>query len=147
MGACVYAAGEVATYLLSNVPGLKVLSDTDDLRGEVVLYALPPEDALKRWLAQGRVSFAWGPKTLGDLDGMSLGRRAVLSGLNWRRPEVRESSADTYRRMQWAHCYRSLDDDGFARAAFAMLGLGAEAAAGTHPAQTEPERSKAWAAD
>jgi single-stranded-DNA-specific exonuclease len=151
MGASVYAAGEVATYLLGNVPGLKVLSDTDDLHGEVVLYALPPEDALKRWFSQGRISFAWGPKTLGDLDGMSLGRRAVLSSLDWKRPEVRESSADLYRRMQWAHFYRSLDDDGFARAAYSMLGLPLDSDA-VHPAQTQPvqpqpERSKTWAAD
>ncbi|TSA88188.1 single-stranded-DNA-specific exonuclease RecJ [Deinococcus detaillensis] len=147
-GAAVYASGEVAAYLQSNVPSLMLLADAADLPGaeftsEVVLYALPPEDTLRRWLAQGKVSFAWGPKTLGELEGHTLGRRAVLSGLDYTEPGARERAAEIYRRLQWAHLYRSLDDEGFSRAVRAMLDLRVNLAAGD---QTEA-KDKTWAAD
>ena len=135
-GAAVYATGEVAAYLADQIAGLSLLDENDDLTGEAVLYALPPEDTLRRWLSQGQVSFAWGPKTLGELDGVSLGSRAVLSGLNWQREDIRAGSADTYRRMQWAHFYRTLDDEGFARAVRRMLGL-----------TSAVPKEKTWAAD
>ena len=144
-GASAYAVGEVAQYLQDNIPGLSLLDADDALSGEVVLYALPPEDTLRRWLMQDQVSFAWGPKTLGDLEGTGLGRRAVLSGLDWTQPETRQRSADVYHRMQWAHLYRSLDAGGFSRAVRAMLGgVASEQAAA--PAST-PDKEKTWAAD
>ncbi|WP_161880567.1 single-stranded-DNA-specific exonuclease RecJ [Deinococcus alpinitundrae] len=140
-GASVYAEGAVAAYLRSHIPGVTLLKADADLSGEVVLYALPPEDALIRWLTQGQVSFAWGPKTLTELDGQTLGRRAVLSGLDYAQAATREQAADTYRRLQWAHFYRALDDAGFARAVRAMLGLERPEAA------FRDSREKMWAAD
>ncbi|AWN24655.1 single-stranded-DNA-specific exonuclease RecJ [Deinococcus irradiatisoli] len=130
-GAAAYATAEVAEYLQGNIPGLSLLGPGDDLGGEVVLYGLPPEDSLRRWLKQGRVAFAWGPKTLGELEGHSLGRRSVLSGLDYAQAGVREQAADTYRRFQWSHLYRMLDDEGFTRAVQAMLGLQAGESAAT----------------
>ena len=138
-GAFAYATGEVATFLQDNIPGLGLLTAADTLSGEVVLYALPPEETLTRWLSQGRVSFAWGPKTLGELDGAGLGRRAVLSGLDWTQPSIRERSADVYRRMQWAHFYRTLNAGGFSRAVRTMLGGVAS--------ESQADKEKTWAAD
>ncbi len=142
-GASAYAAGEVADYLRGHIPGLTLLNETDDLSGEVVLYGLPPEDSLRRWLGQGRVAFAWGPKTLSDLEGHSSGRRSVLSGLDYTHAGVREQAAGTYRRLQWAHLYRTLDDEGFSRAVQAMLALGEPERA----AAPVPPGAKASAAD
>ncbi|UWX65594.1 single-stranded-DNA-specific exonuclease RecJ [Deinococcus rubellus] len=142
-GALAYAVGEVAGYLQSHIPGVTLLDGDANLSGEVVLYALPPEDALARWLGQGRVSFAWGPKTLAELDGQTLGRRAVLSGLDYAREGERLQAAETYRRLQWAHFYRTLDDEGFMRAVRAMLGLDQQ---DTSAGQCL-EKEKMWAAD
>ena len=112
-GASAYATGAVATYLQDNVPGLRLLEPGQTLSGEVVLYALPPEADLSAWTAGGRVSFAWGPKTLEGLESSLTGRERGA-----------ETRADAYRRWQWAHLYRHLDDEGWARATEAMLGIG-----------------------
>ena len=111
-GASAYAAGSVAVYLQDNIPGLKLLESGQPLSGEVVLYALPPEDDLRAWLASGRVSFAWGPKTLAELE-------AGFSG----RERGDEARADAYRRWQWAQLYLHLDDAGWAQAVLSMLGI------------------------
>ena len=63
-GASAYATGAVAAYLQDNIPGVRLLECGQRLVGEVVLYGLPPESDLTNWTASGRVSFAWGPKTL-----------------------------------------------------------------------------------
>ncbi|MGI8748051.1 MAG: single-stranded-DNA-specific exonuclease RecJ, partial [Deinococcus sp.] len=116
-GAWAYAEGAVAEYLQGNIPGVRLLEPGQELAGEVVLYALPPEADLRGWLAQaasgkGRVSFAWGPKTLGELDESYSGRERGA-----------EKAADAYRRWQWGQFYRVLDDEGWAGAAAALLGL------------------------
>ena len=110
-GASAYATGAVATYLQDNIPGLRLLEPGQTLSGEVVLYALPPEADLSAWAASGRVSFAWGPKTLEGLESSFTGRERGA-----------EAKADAYRRWQWAHLYHHLDDEGWGRAAEAMLG-------------------------
>lgn len=119
-GAAAYAENGVATYLRDNVPGLTLLGAADDHPGgELILYGLPPEDALRRWLTQaqeqgGRLSFALGPKTLGELDAA-----LTLSQLTARD----EQAADAYRCWQWAHYYRVLDDMGWTASVYAMLGV------------------------
>ena len=87
------------------------------LSGEVVLYALPPEVDLKAWLGSGRVSFAWGPKTLAELEASFNGRE-----------RGNEAKADAYRRWQWAQLYQHLDDAGWAQAVLGMTGLELEEA-------------------
>ncbi|WP_424951850.1 single-stranded-DNA-specific exonuclease RecJ [Deinococcus sp.] len=111
-GACAYASGAVAAYLSDNIPGVRLLQPGQPLSGEVVLYALPPEADLNAWTASGRVSFAWGPKTLLELEGSFTGRERGA-----------EARADAYRRYQWAQFYRHLNDEGWGRAVDAMLGV------------------------
>lgn len=121
-GAAAYAGGNVASYLRDNVPGLTLLEAGEGHPGgELILYALPAEDDLRRWLREaagrgGRVSFAFGPKTLGE-----LGAEHVPAPL--RTGADVEAAADAYRRWQWAHHYRVLDDAGWAASVYAMLGL------------------------
>jgi single-stranded-DNA-specific exonuclease len=111
-GACAYATGAVAAYLQDNIPGVRLLESGQSLSGEVVLYALPPESDLNAWSASGRVSFAWGPKTLSELEGSFTGRERGA-----------EAKADAYRCFQWAQLYRHLQGDGWGRAVDAMLGV------------------------
>ncbi|TDE86084.1 DHH family phosphoesterase [Deinococcus sp. S9] len=116
-GASAYADGPVATYLREQVPGLTLLSPgAPHPGGELILYALPPEADLTRWLGEGRVAFAFGPKTLAELEG-SLARHPSLTEAEL------EEAADAYRRWQWAHLYRVLDDAGWNAAVRHLLGL------------------------
>lgn len=115
-GACAYATGAVAAYLTDNIPGLRLLQPGQPLSGEVVLYALPPESDLNAWTASGRVSFAWGPKTLEGLEASFTGRERGA-----------EARADAYRRYQWSQLYQHLTDEGWGRAVNAMLGVEAGA--------------------
>ena len=121
-GAVAYAENGVARYLQDNVPGLSLLPEGGaHPGGELILYSMPPEDTLRRWLAQAltggdRVSFALGPKTLGETEGAWL-----LSAADPQ--EAPEAQADAYRRWQWAHHYRVLDDAGWSASVYAMLGL------------------------
>ena len=128
-GAAAYADGPVAAYLRDNVPGLTLLGTGEaHPGGEVILYALPDEDDLRRWVQRGRVAFAFGPKTLAELEG-SLTRRHLCA------PTVTsaatapatdgslEAAADAYRRWQWAHHYAVLGDTGWTVSVYAMLGL------------------------
>ncbi|MFC4452911.1 single-stranded-DNA-specific exonuclease RecJ [Deinococcus sonorensis] len=115
-GANAYAEGKVAEYLTENIPGVQLLGPDARLSGEVVLYGLPPEDTLGRWLAAaaagtGRVSFAWGPRTLDDLGGYTGRERGA------------PAQAAAYRRWQWAHLYRHLSDEGWTEAALKMQGV------------------------
>ncbi|WP_082506291.1 DHH family phosphoesterase [Deinococcus sp. Leaf326] len=116
-GAAAYAENGVGPYLQGQVPGLRLLGPGEELAvdqtPEVILYALPAEADLRRWLAQGRVAFAWGPKTLKDLES------AELTPLGSVTPEA---AADAYRRWQWAHHYRVLSGAGWAASVRAMLG-------------------------
>ena len=111
-GASAYATGAVADYLQDNIPGVRLLECEQRLVGEVVLYALPPESDLHTWTASGRVSFAWGPKTLEGLEVSFTGKERGV-----------EARADAYRRYQWAQLYRHLDDKGWGRAVDAMQGI------------------------
>ncbi|WP_188960927.1 single-stranded-DNA-specific exonuclease RecJ [Deinococcus aquiradiocola] len=111
-GASAYATGAVAAYLGDNIPGVRLLNPGEALSGEVVLYALPPEDDLAGWAASGRVSFAWGPKTLTELEAGFTGRE-----------RGQDAQLGAYRRWQWAHAYRHLDNEGWSRAVNALLGL------------------------
>jgi len=115
-GASAYATGAVADYLSDNIPGVRLLQPGQSLSGEVVLYALPPESDLSAWTASGRVSFAWGPKTLEGLENSFTGRERGA-----------EAKADAYRRYQWAQLYRHLNDESWQRAVDAMLGIEAGA--------------------
>lgn len=126
-GASAYADGPVAAYLRDQVPGLTlVLPGAPHPGGELILYALPPESDLARWLEGGRVAFALGPKTLAELEG-SLSRHhlsappgnPLLAGSE----AGLEEAADAYRRWQWAHLYRVLDNEGWNAAARHLLGL------------------------
>ncbi len=115
-GAAAYAENGVVPYLTGQVPGLRLLGSGDRLptdTTEVILYALPAEADLRRWLAQGRVAFAWGPKTLKDLSGAELTPPS---------PAAPEAAAEAYRRWQWGHHYRVLSDAGWAASVRAMLG-------------------------
>ncbi|GGR39006.1 single-stranded-DNA-specific exonuclease RecJ [Deinococcus ruber] len=116
-GASAYATGSVAAYLQDNVPGVRLLESGQALSGEVVLYALPPEADLTAWLSSGRVSFAWGPKTLEQLEASFNGRE-----------RGNEAKADAYRRWQWAQLYQHLDDAGWAQAVLGMTGMKVEEA-------------------
>lgn len=133
-GASAFAHGSVAAYLRDNVPGLTLLAAGDaHPGGTLILYALPDEADLRRWLGTPdrlgqRVAFAFGPKTLAELEG-ALTRYhlqapppnpladAVLDDLHM------EQAADAYRRWQWAHHYQVLDDAGWTASVYAMLGL------------------------
>ncbi|MFC3717986.1 single-stranded-DNA-specific exonuclease RecJ [Deinococcus metalli] len=128
-GARAHATGGVAAYLRDNVPGVVlVLPGDPHPGGELILYALPDEDDLRRWLSDGRVAFALGPKTLAELEG-ALTRYhlqtpppnpladATTDDLHMRR------AADAYRRWQWAHHHAVLDDAGWSASVYAMLGL------------------------
>ncbi len=115
-GSAAFAEGAVAEYLRDNVPGLTLLGEDDAHLGEVVLYALPPEDSLRRWLTQAHVAFAWGPKTLAELSGGVGG---------FRLPRAPEAALDTYRRWLWAQLYTALDDASWSAAVRHMLGLDA----------------------
>lgn len=127
-GASAYASGKVAEYLAANVPGLTLQTDAGSLTGAVVLFALPPEETLKRWLrqaaasptGQARLSVCWGPKTLAELEG-SYG-----PGLGGSRPGLHltpAAEADAYRRWLWATLYTVLSDEAWERAAHHLLGL------------------------
>ncbi|MHA0038363.1 single-stranded-DNA-specific exonuclease RecJ [Deinococcus sp. PESE-13] len=130
-GAAAYAEQGVATYLRDNVPGLTLLdADTPHPGGDLILYGLPPEPALRRWLCEaqeqgGRVAFALGPKTLAELDAaLTLAKLLPDSHTE----AAQEAAADAYRNWQWAHHYRVLDDAGWSASVYAMLGLPVPAA-------------------
>ena len=113
-GSAAYAEGAVADYLRDNVPGLTLLGQGDRAPGEVVLYALPPEDSLRRWLGEAPVAFAWGPKTLAELQG-------GVGGFSL--PRAPEAALDAYRRWQWAQLYAALDDASWSAGVRTLLGL------------------------
>ncbi len=132
-GASVYAEGEVANYLKDNlkdnVPSVRVVSvGQPHPSGELILYAMPPETDLKRWLAEGQVAFALGPKTLAELEG-HLSRHHLepipAAGLrdNQNDEEALLAAAEAYHRWQWVHYYRVLDDAGWTASVYAMLGI------------------------
>lgn len=138
-GASAYADGPVAAYLRDQVPGLTLVAPGEPHPGgELILYALPDEASLSRWLRAcqrtgGRVAFALGPKTLAELEG-ALGRQHLLpprarpTGPAAEGPAAADSgqleaAADAYRRWQWAHLYRVLDDPGWNAAVQHLLGL------------------------
>ncbi|WP_309570101.1 DHH family phosphoesterase [Deinococcus sp.] len=128
-GAAAYALGSVATYLQDNVPGLTLVSPGDlHPGGELILYALPGEDDLRSWLTRGRVAFAFGPKTLAELEGALTRHHLAEPPPNpladaTLDDQHMQTSADAYRRWQWAHHHRVLDDAGFSASVYAMLGL------------------------
>lgn len=148
-GAHAYAEGNVARYLQDNLPGVRFAQVGERPRGQLVLFHLPPEDALRDWLAAAsgggaEISFAWGPKTLGALEGnygfhreglrldpdpVVLREIGVQSALElgerdlWRSPTLRAGAAEAYRRWLWAQLYVGLNDAGWARAVRGMLGL------------------------
>ncbi|BDP42532.1 single-stranded-DNA-specific exonuclease [Deinococcus aetherius] len=135
-GAAAYADGAVAAYLRDQVPGLTLRSPGEaPPGGELILYALPAEDDLRRWLGAGRVAFALGPKTLAELEGALTRHHLAPPPPNpladTHADEARlEAAADAYRRWQWAHLYRVLDDEGWSAAVRHLLGLeGAQARA------------------
>lgn len=127
-GAAAYAENGVVDFLQNNVPGVQLLSPGMDFQGEVILYALPPEDDLIRWITRARVGFAFGPKTLTDLEGSLTLHHLAAPPENpladaLKDEERLQNAADAYRRWQWAHYYRVLDDAGWAASVYAMLGL------------------------
>ena len=136
-GAAAYAANGVAAYLRDNVPGLTLVDvGAAHPGGELILYGLPPEATLRRWLSEahtqgGRVSFALGPKTLAELDA-ALMLASLLP--DPRDGAAQEAAADAYRCWQWAHHYRVLDDAGWTASVYAMLGVAAPVQA-TRPEQ------------
>lgn len=119
-GASAYADGAVAAYLAAQVPGLRLVPAGDPHPGgELILYSLPDEASLRRWLGGGRVAFALGPKTLSELEG-----RLTPAHLQPTADEAnRAAAADAYRDWQWAHLYRVLDDEGWSAAVHHLLGL------------------------
>ncbi|ANC71697.1 single-stranded-DNA-specific exonuclease RecJ [Deinococcus radiodurans] len=130
-GAAAYAEQGVATYLRDNVPGLTLLdTNAPHPGGDLILYGLPPESALRRWLHEaqeqgGRVAFALGPKTLAELDAaLTLAKLLPDSHTE----AAQEAAADAYRSWQWAHHYRVLNDAGWSASVYAMLGLPVPAA-------------------
>lgn len=132
-GASAYADGPVAAYLAGQVPGLTLVrAGQPHPGGELILYALPDEASLRAWLAGGRVAFALGPKTLGELEGSLTPRHLQPVTDEARMAEA----ADAYRRWQWAHLYRVLDDEGWSAAVHHLLGLTGSAATAA-PAQAE----------
>lgn len=130
-GAAAYAENGVVEFLRDNVPGVQLLEPGQEVRcPEVILYALPPEDDLRRWLKCSRVAFAFGPKTLADLEGSLTLHHLAAPPENpladaLKDEERLERAADAYRRWQWAHHYRVLNDSGWTASVYAMLGLSA----------------------
>lgn len=128
-GACAYAQGAVAAYLQDNVPGLTLVTEEDDHPGgELILYALPGENALRKWLGAGRVAFAFGPKTLAELQGALTRYHLSAPPPNPLADAVlddhhMQAAATAYHRWQWAHHYEVLDDPSWAASVYAMLGL------------------------
>ena len=143
-GASAFADGAVAAYLRDNVPGLTLVQPGDaHPGGELILYALPSEADLRRWLGTGKVAFAFGPKTLAELEG-SLTRHHLsppqVTPLTGTDSAQMEWAADAYRNWQWAHHHRTLDDAGWTASVYAMLGLPvpeAESLGLEEPAQPE----------
>ncbi|GGK12438.1 single-stranded-DNA-specific exonuclease [Deinococcus malanensis] len=126
-GASAFADGAVAAYLRDNVPGLTLVQPGEaHPGGELILYALPSEADLRRWLDAGRVAFAFGPKTLAELEG-SLTRHHLsppqVTPLTGTDSAQMQWAADAYRNWQWAHHHRTLDDAGWTASVYAMLGL------------------------
>lgn len=131
--AAAYAEGGVACFLQDNIPGLTLLSVTDQHPGrELILYQLPPEDILARWLKAGPVSFAFGPKTLTELEGnlttyhLTPPTSNPLLDADGHEQSL-DKAADAYRCWQWAHHYRVLDDSGWSHSVYAMLGVAPDA--------------------
>ncbi|RJF73867.1 single-stranded-DNA-specific exonuclease RecJ [Deinococcus cavernae] len=128
-GAAAYAQNGVVDFLRDNVPGVHLLEAGQAFGGpELILYALPPEDDLRRWLGTSRVAFAFGPKTLAELEGSLTLHHLAAPPENplsdaLKDEERLERAADAYRRWQWAHNYRVLNDAGWVASVYAMLGL------------------------
>lgn len=126
--AVAYAEHDIAQFLQNNIPSLSMLSISDEHPGaELILYNLPPEDILERWLKAGPISFAFGPKTLAELEGSLSSDHLTPPTSNPLRDisgheHSLETAADAYRRWQWAHHYRVLDDLGWSHSVYAMLG-------------------------
>ena len=138
-GAAAYAGGNVASYLRDNVPGLTLLEAGEGHPGgELILYTLPGEGDLRRWLAGGRVAFALGPKTLAELEGALTRHHLAAPPPNPLQDAHAdeaglEAAADAYRRWQWAHLYRVLDDEGWSAAVRHLLGVEGAGAEGRVP--------------
>ncbi|CAM3731317.1 single-stranded-DNA-specific exonuclease RecJ [Deinococcus frigens] len=129
-GASAYATPAVAAYLGDNVPGVRLLEAGDTYPGgELILYALPAEDDLRRWLlGSSVVAFALGPKTLSELEGALTRHHLSAPPANPLADATADEvhmahAADAYRRWQWAHHHRTLDDAGWTASVYAMLGL------------------------
>jgi len=139
----VYAEGEGKEYIRRNFPKIYML-EQEDIHPQILLMALPPDAALKRWLEESEVTFSWGDNTLKDLEKPSLwtfeGQKLqpdpqVLKDLGigsalelqpedlWKSAKMRSSAADAYLRFQWAQFYRLLGDEGFERAARGLAGF------------------------
>lgn len=129
IGAAAYAENGVVDFLRDNVPGVQLLQTGQELYGQdIILYALPPEEDLRRWLQSGRVAFAFGPKTLAELEGSLTLYHLTAPPENpladaLKDDERLERAADAYRRWQWAHHYRVLNDAGWTASVYAMLGI------------------------
>lgn len=102
----VYALPEAQAWWRQHFPQARLLSEQDEVSGTLLLCALPPADTLARWAGQAHLVLAWGPPTL----------QALRSGEG-------QADAESYWRWQWGQLYEILDDEGFARAAAALLGL------------------------
>ncbi|OLV18751.1 single-stranded-DNA-specific exonuclease RecJ [Deinococcus marmoris] len=129
-GASAYATPAVADYLRDNVPGVRLVEAGELWSGEeLILYALPTEDDLCRWLLTGgAVAFALGPKTLSELEGALTRHHLSAPPANPLADATADEAhmaraADAYRRWQWAHHYRTLDNGGWTASVHAMLGL------------------------
>ncbi|ADV67705.1 single-stranded-DNA-specific exonuclease RecJ [Deinococcus maricopensis] len=145
-GARAYATGAVREYLSVNVPGLALADDADTPDGEVIVYALPPERTLRAWLTGGRtrVAFAFGPKTLAELEDGAVRVAGPLRAhaSDWSDPVMRAGAADAYTRFMWAALYRALDDASFTRAVWHLAGLNPdEVEAGGAGVKAEPART------
>ncbi|GGM07767.1 single-stranded-DNA-specific exonuclease RecJ [Deinococcus aerophilus] len=133
-GASAHAQGAVAAYLRDNVPGLQLVAAGDPAPGgELILYALPAEEDLRAWISGadrngGRIAFALGPKTLAELEGALSRHHLSVPPANPLADATQDeahmaAAADAYRRWQWVHHWRTLDDAGWAASVYAMLGL------------------------
>ncbi|RTR25667.1 single-stranded-DNA-specific exonuclease RecJ [Deinococcus radiophilus] len=103
----VYAGEDLRASLSAKLPGLHCLTpEAPAPAGPLVLFDLPPHDALHRWLSAATLTatFAWGPQTLAALD-------------------AAPPTAEGYHRFQWAHAYLTLDDAGWDGAVRALAGL------------------------
>ncbi|GGO33725.1 single-stranded-DNA-specific exonuclease RecJ [Deinococcus humi] len=141
-GASAYATPAVAAYLRDNVPGLRLLEAGEEWPGgELILYALPAEADLRRWLLSwGKLAFALGPKTLAELEGALTRHHLSAPPANPLADATADEAhmaraADAYRRWQWVHHWRTLDDAGWTASVYAMLGLDVP--------NREPQRSPA----